>query len=309
MTLPTGQIGFNQVNSEILRPTTNTLALQDSVVRNLAGRPTASTVIGMNDLQGKSYTIGISVTINSNASNFNVFNSRGSQYVAGATNNITVTVSPGVVVGSTSTGSYAMSVPNQFGPLDTIRIVNQGLILGAGGPAGVGGAFNNSPAAGSGSGGGSALLVQRPTTIQNAGTISSGGGGGGGGGGRNDSTFTPRPTKQGGPFTTTTVGGGGGAGGGAGSAGGIGGGGGACPPAPAQAGGSGQNAGATTPGQGGTGGNTAGSGGAGGGLGSAGAGGGQATSQGAGGGATGSYLVGSPFVTWQQTGTRQGNVS
>jgi hypothetical protein len=30
---------------------------------------------------------------------------------------------------------------------------------------------------------------------------------------------------------------------------------------------------------------------------------------GGGGGATGSYLVGNPFVTWPATGTRQGNVS
>lgn len=53
MTLPSGQISFSQVNTEILRSSTAALSLNDSTVRSLAGRPSGA--IGMNNLQGKTY--------------------------------------------------------------------------------------------------------------------------------------------------------------------------------------------------------------------------------------------------------------
>lgn len=53
MTLPSGQISFSQVNTEILRSATATLSLNDSTVRSLAGAPSGQ--ISMSQLQGKTY--------------------------------------------------------------------------------------------------------------------------------------------------------------------------------------------------------------------------------------------------------------
>lgn len=52
MTLPTGTISMSQVNTELGRPSTQSINLNDSAVRTLAGRPSGT--ISMNDLRGKS---------------------------------------------------------------------------------------------------------------------------------------------------------------------------------------------------------------------------------------------------------------
>ena len=238
--------------------------------------------------------------------NYDVYDNRGPAYVPGIANNITVTVPAGTTIGSTSTGTYALLVPSAFNPLDSVTIINDGVIQGMGGAGGAGSSANNPllfPPATPGLTGGNAIYVNRPTTITNNGVVASGGGGGGGGGG-----------KKGGKYPY----GGGGGGGGAGTNGGSGGaaGGGSSPiaaqagsPGTSPAGGSGGARGAVagvpSPG--------AGPGGAGGGRGAAGtagtSGGPAPATPGAPGGAAGNYIVGNPFVTWPVTGTRQGGVA
>jgi hypothetical protein len=238
----------------------------------------------------------IPLTISSNSYNYDVFTNRGPTYVAGASD-LVVTVNPGITLGSTSTGTYALLVPNAFSPLDTVTIVNNGVIQGMGGAGGRGSGIFPTTAAIAGSVGGNAIYVNRPTTITNNGTVASGGGGGGGGG-NNTNPKTGNGVRGGG--------GGGGAGfdGGAGGAVGPG-------PGPGSAGSPGTSPGGGAGGAGGVApGFTSGTGGAGGGRGAVGTPGGNGGStSGAGGGAAGNYIVGNPFVTWSVTGTRQGNVA
>lgn len=265
--------------------------------------------IAMDNFYGSSARQKVALTIAANSFNYDVYTNRGPTYVAGLTD-ITVTVNPGVTVGSTSTGTYAMLVPSAFNPADTVTIVNNGVIQGMGGGGGGGG--GGPPGAltpgGGGAAGGNAVYVNRPTIITNNGVLAGGGGGGGGGGaGRR-----PGPT-----FKTFSVAGGGGGGGGAGFNGGNGGAGGTAggtSPAPGGGGNPGSSASGGSGGAGGvTGPATGGTGGTGGGRGAAGATGGNGaapviTPGGAGGGA-GNYIVGNPFVTYPATGTRQGGVA
>jgi hypothetical protein len=256
--------------------------------------------IAMNNFYGSANRNTVALTIAANTYNYDVYTNRGPTYVAGSTD-VTVTVNPGVTLGSTSTPTYALLVPSAFSPTDTITIVNNGVIQGMGGAGGTGG--TNVPGA-AGAVGGNAIYVNRPTTITNNGVVASGGGGGGGGGAGSEFVSPKSP-----PATYGGGGGGGGAGfnGGAGGAGGTG-----TNPTPGGVGSAG-----TSPagGAGGTGRpapiRVSGPGGAGGGRGGGGTSGtpGSGGATGGSGGATGNYIVGNPFVTWPVTGTRQGNVA
>lgn len=259
-----------------------------------AAIPTSGT-IPMGSFYGSANRTPVTLTIAANTYNYDVYANRGPSYVAGASD-ITVTVNPGVTVGSTAIPTYAMLVPSAFNPADTVTIVNNGVIQAMGGTGGNGGSGTGPGSAGST--GGSTIYVNRPTIITNNGVVAAGGGGGGGGGGR--SVTNPQPPKIG-PPTTSNYGGGGG-GGGAGFNGGSFGTGGAGG-APGSVG--------TSPagGAGGAGSTGAGPGGAGGGRGAAGTAGTPSSGTGGAGGATGNYIVGNPFVTWPVTGTRQGNVA
>lgn len=242
--------------------------------------------------------VAVNLTIASNVQNYDVFANRGPTYSAGTTD-VTVTVNPGIVVGSASTGSFAMLVPSAFDAADTVTIVNNGTIIGMGGNGGNGG--SGGPAAGGSPGtpggvGGSALSVSRPTIVTNNGTVAAGGGGGGGGGALTSSPLIASSRRAGG-------GGGGGAGNNVGT-GGSGGGG-----APQGAGAAGSPGTLTTGGAGGPGTVGAVPGGPGGGQGAAGSP-GVSGPRGAGAGAgSGNYITGNPFVTWPVTGTRLGGVA
>jgi hypothetical protein len=288
MTLPVGQISFNQVNVELTRPSTSQLDLNDSTVRGIAAVGGSGTVISMNDLRGKAY---VGLVISSDTLNYNVYSAASSSpaYNPGVSF-IQVTVNPGIKVGSSGPGT-AISIPSQFSPTDNVRIVNQGQILGLGGNGGLGGGYNP------GFAGSDAITTQRPVFIDNQGTIAGGGGGGAGGA----SASFPRPPKQGGPVVAF----GGGGGGGAGYDVGLGG--------SAPGGNAGANGTTTSGGAGGAEGVvpypggvvTSQAGGPGGGLG------GSGTPNGlnASGGGPGNYIVGNPFVTWINNGTRQGGVA
>lgn len=241
-----------------------------------------SGAVSIADFSGKLKRVDILLNITSSVYNYNVAaNALAHPSYAAGYSDVLVTVDSGVYVGSTSTATYAMTVPDTLNVNDTVTIYNNGTILGTGG---AGGNANS----GSGGSAGNALYVNRATTIQNNSIIASGGGGGGGG-------ALNVPYKGG---NTTGGGGGGGAGYNPG------------------AGGSGLGNGAAggfilggAGGSNGTGG-TGGTGGAQGNSGSAGAGttGGGGAQPGGAAGNKGYYLVGNSFVTWKAYGTLLGNV-
>lgn len=270
-----------------------------------AAIPTSGT-IALSNFYGSSNQIPINLTITGNTYTYDVYNAAVANGYSPGISPVTVTVNPGVIVGSASTGSYAMLVPSAFNPVDPVTIINNGTIQGMGGAGGSGG---SAPSGGPvnpgnpGNIGGNALYVNRPTTVTNNGILAGGGGGGGGGG-----------SSRAGPLKATTLRGGGGGGGGAGFNGGGGGAGGPAGSVSGPPGGSGTSS------SGGGGGSNppAGTGGSGGGRGAAGATGGaginlppqwSGSQPGGSGGGAGNYIVGNPFVTWPATGTREGGVA
>lgn len=194
----------------------------------------------------------VTVTIASATNDYIANTAQVPSYVASFTD---VTFIVNGIIGSTSTGSYAFNVNTSWAAGDTVRVINNSYIVGAGGNAGAGGP--GALAGGAGNPGGYAMLVSRPITFTNNGLVGSGGGGGGGGGGGN-------------VFLGGTTGGGGG-GGGAGVVGGAGGGGGSGTATNGSSGTSGSIGGGGGGGAGGGGSFAAGDGGAGGYFGAAGA--------------------------------------
>ena len=267
-----------------------------------SGIPTSG-AISMGQFNGASASTPLSYTISADTTNLNLLTYATQQapaptrYIAGQPGYaITFTVNPGVLVSTTTLGDTALITGANdpvagWHPDVTITLVNQGAIVGAGGPGGIG--PNNNL---SGHAGGTAIVAQRAITIQNAGTVA--GGGGGGGVGAGVSGYSPStPTSPGHPTYTT----GGPGGGGAGRIGGI------ASPTAGNASDQPIPGGISSPGPGQPGAYT---GGAGGGLGQA----GQTGQQGGDndakpGGIAGYYSKGDSNITWQATGTRQGQVS
>jgi hypothetical protein len=231
MPTPSGQISLSDVNVELGLPSTNLISMNNTIVRTLAGA--ASGTITMGGLRGKSNRVAINLIISSNTQNYNIFANKGLTYIPGKSD-VTVTINSGVVVGSALTSSFAMDTGTGWTSGDTINIVNNGTIVGAGGNGG------NAPAGGTnasgtdGAGGGTALRLLYATSIQNNNIIGGGGGGGaggstgyygyggGGGGGAGSISGSGGTGFVNGSSGTNTNGGNGGNGGG----GGVGGGGG-----------------------------------------------------------------------------------
>jgi len=157
---------------------TTQISLNDSAVRTLAGVPSGAIVMPTN-FYGKSNTVTINLTIASNTKNYNIFSNKGGSYVAGKSI-INLTVNSGIVVGSTSTSTYAMDTGSGWATGDVINITNNGYIAGKGGNGGAGhfGASGDSGVAG-----GAAINLQWniATFTNSSGYIYSGGGGGGAG--------------------------------------------------------------------------------------------------------------------------------
>ena len=261
------------------------------------GIPSSGSAISIGDFFGSRQRVTINLTISSNTQNYQISQQRGGTYEAGFTD-ITVTNNSGIIVGSTAVGTASLATgaaPN-YASGDTIKIVNNGSIVGKGGNGGAGMA-NNGTGVAAGQAAGDAIDIAFPTTVQNASGAKIEGAGGGGGGGGRGSTVQPGqpgnpPSQSGGksqgqqpgqpsnPPATQFFGGGGG-GGGSGRGSGSGGAGGS---SQGQAGQIGQD---TSPFSGGAGGDSTGqtnpNGGAGGGRGQA----GQAGQQGGGAGAAG----------------------
>lgn len=152
------------------------------------------------------------LTIASNVNNYVLNTAKVANYVPGATR-VVLTIDAGVVVGSGSPGSPALTIDTSWAARDKVEIINSGYIVGAGGAGGESGSPGNNaeyfPAppfnpvhAG---GGGTALLANRAAAVANQGVV---GGGGGGGGARSATDFLPN-TGGGGAGQVPGAGGGG----------------------------------------------------------------------------------------------------
>jgi hypothetical protein len=294
MTLPvSGAISFNAINVELGTAGTTTANINQASYRTLAGVPSGQ--ISLSNFYGKSNRVTASATIASNTANYNLNTAKATGYSAGKTD-MTLTINSGVIVYSTSVGSYALTVDSSWTAGDTVTIINNGTILGCGGNGGS--ATNTGGTAGTSAG--PALLIQRSTSINNGSGRIAGGGGGGGGGGYGYSVVGKSS------FNASGGGGGGGIGGGSGGA------------AAGSYGGSPGVAGTiTSAGAGGAYGSNAGQafggqGGAGGGYGSAGLAGGSGNPNlygGGSGGGAGACVSGNASITWIATGIRDGSIS
>jgi len=168
---------------------TTQISLNDASVRTLAGVATGAITMPTN-FYGKSNRVTRTLTIAATTQNYVLNTAKVTGYVAGGTD-VTLTINAGVVVGSASTGSYAFTVNTSWAAGDTVTVVNNGYVVGAGGDGGAGSngdSSGNDTTGGSGTSGGPAVLVQRTTSWTNTSGVCGGGGGGGGGSGAT-STF------------------------------------------------------------------------------------------------------------------------
>ena len=107
------------------------------------GIPSSGSAISIGDFFGSRQRVTINLTISSNVNNYQISQQRGGSYEAGFTD-ITVTNNSGIVVGSTAVGTASLATgaaPN-YASGDTIKIVNNGSIVGKGGNGGAGMANN-----------------------------------------------------------------------------------------------------------------------------------------------------------------------
>jgi hypothetical protein len=159
----------------------------------------------------------VNATIAANTSNLNLWNYLVANGLAsaGVAGSWAVTIAGGVAIGSTTTGVPAFDT-GAFPPGSVVQLTNNGIIVGAGGTGGNGGACHTNPhLASPGAAGGPAFRAQTALRFTNNGGIW--GGGGGGGGGSGSGYFKIHDGA------TVGVGGGGGGGGAGTGAGGTGG--------------------------------------------------------------------------------------
>jgi hypothetical protein len=103
-----------------------------------------------------------------------------------ATHDVNITIPSTVVFKASATNTYALST-GAYGGTGTLKIINNGKIIGKGGNGGNGGDGNSNGPGANGAAGGPGFYADAACTIDNNGTIAGGGGGGGGGGGHRDS--------------------------------------------------------------------------------------------------------------------------
>lgn len=167
MTLPaSGPISFNAINVELGQPGTTTANINQATYRTLAGIPTAGTTISLSSFYGKSNRVALSYTFSANTQDAALNVSSIGGYSPG-TSDITITVNPSIYLWSSSTSLYGLNLSGGTSG-DTIKLINNGFIMGRGGPGG-------------GSAGGPGLNLSFPTTIDNTNSSAYIGGGGGGG--------------------------------------------------------------------------------------------------------------------------------
>jgi hypothetical protein len=279
------------VNVELGSSSTTQISLGQSTVRTLYGVSSGGIRLGT-DGYGKSSLFSFTISSNQTDSNLRTLAINAGWNGTAA---VQATISSGIVLSASSTGTPALTVSGSF-PAG-VTLINNGYIVGKGGAGGNGGS-SSGRAGSAGSAGGTALTVSTACSINNAGTIGGGGGGGGGG------------------ATTAVLGGaGGGGGGGAGfgtggaagsRSGGVGSVTAGSPGTLSSGGGGGSGAGdgraRSAGGNGGTGGNLGSSG-------SSGTGSADGSYGGQGPGSAGNAVTGNSNITWLATGTRLGTVA
>lgn len=178
-------------------------------------RTPASLTFSSNGTNGPTHSIALSGTgapseitrfISANASDVNMATLFGNPATAGT---YVLTINSGVYVTASSTATAALTT-GTFPAGSTVKIVNNGYILGKGGGGGNGGRAQGPYGGQPGLAGGAALSIASTLRVDNTNGYIFGGGGGGGGGGSA-------------PLCGDGGGGGGGAGGGPGGAGAAGG--------------------------------------------------------------------------------------
>ncbi len=153
----------------------------------------------------------VNLTISSDTANYNIAAAAGNPSSA---TNIVLTINSGVKVYSNSASTAALDTGSLLAG-STVKIVNNGYIIGAGGN---GGQAENTNCTGDPTGfsGGNAVNLTVTTTIDNTNGYIFAGGGGGGGGGPGRATYPPCYSGfagGGGGGGAGNIGGGGGAGG------------------------------------------------------------------------------------------------
>lgn len=289
-----GATAGQSIALELGLSTTGTISLNQSNVRTLANVP-SGTIIMPTNFYGKANAFVVNVTLSSNTAEYNM---KSAAIAAGWNQtdvlDMTVTINSGVSVYANSTSNVAFVTGSTFPTGTSLKLINNGTIVGRGGNGGNGG-YANTVNGGGGSSGGAGLTASYALRITNNNIIAGGGGGGGGGAGYNIyNTGTKNYNYYGGS------GGGGGigisSGGASGGSNGV-------------AGGNGTLTAA------GNGGSSNASGGGGGGFGAAGssgssAGGDASSSPGAGGAGGNCTTSGSNAnITWIATGTRYGTIA
>ena len=186
MALPnSGPLSLNQIHVEAGGSSDSEASINDSDIRGLISKSSGAQM-SFNEWYGASSVTTVSQTISSSTNNYNIASSRPGTYAAGNTA-FTLTVNPGVTIGTNSTSGTSLTMGTPWTSGDTVTINNYGTIKGGGGNGGTGAysAFTGSNAATGGSTvNGAALTLTYPVTVGNYGSIYGGGGGGGGGGSR-----------------------------------------------------------------------------------------------------------------------------
>ena len=169
------------------QPVTGTLTANITIQKAVSPLMVANPVINLRqNLNGGGGAVFFSFvdTVTANTNNYNLLSRVQAAAAAQGVNlsvvpiQATVIVNPGVVVGSTSTESSAMVIPSLLNA-STVRVINNGFIVGRGGSGGAGFSWWP-PATRDGTSGGPALELNWPITLENYGTVGGGGGGGGG---------------------------------------------------------------------------------------------------------------------------------
>jgi len=241
MPIPTGSaaISFSQIRNEAnngsggafpsastpTAPQGTAMSLNNATFRSRLTDTAQNNPISLSAIRGNAYQ---RFTIAANTTNYNIYDVMASPAIGWtktSKGSADVVINNNVVVGSPSTGTYAMDTGGSYspatgtgwpGPSTIVVLNNGGYIVGMGGAGGNGGPAGGNGAAGSA--GGPGLRAQRSMTLTNTGIVGGGGGGGGGGDGKSYSApvFTPSPV----PFNLGGGGGGGGRTGNSPSAGG-----------------------------------------------------------------------------------------